>query len=386
MRDTFNNLFSEYKHAWRKIFDLADKFEDIFKFRFECEETGIKITPEILQNDRFLVAHLVLSTADYESGNSIIVLETLIKERNKIFEFFFPDRQNEKDKKFGKLRKQDLKLPNQDTLTELVFTHGMHRTQFKRQQQVLFDYKAINAELMARLEKRFEAIPWKREERHMFEYFDEIATWSQILEKFHSKMTINKLTNEAENKLKKVLVKDASSRFEVLLSCGYFLRQNWPIEDYDKKVQALVEQNNILLLTRYKDISKLKLKYLLFVFEELELSLFQFFFHTRIPDFYKQNLSVETTLKIQRWLKSVEVQFIDSMVRALVNLISRHHSVFEKDFGDLPFGDFLSYCSGMSIVEAKGEKLGLFQLFKDCDLKARHFYGVFQLSFHFLGK
>ena len=376
----FAERVESFKEAWRVLLNMSERFPHVFKFRFECGEAQATITRDSLERGELRVDQLVLALSDEEPSNSLVVLESLSAERNAMLQRLLPDKERTaaNSVRADKLGRDSLRLTEE--VERLVRDFGMSHPQFSRQSQPLFDCRQIDERLAATLRKDFHYLDWRRQDAPLFEYFDEIGDWDDRLAAFGPAASQDKPTVQAARQLRKILKGGVDQRMRVLIACAFFLRREWQQEDYQAKVKTLLEDSGLPRRALFADVLKMRLGFLLSVFERVEESLGRHFFQGRLEKSYRVDMAEEEREEVEDWMGEFEEENdLRQLGREIVRLVSRHHRIFRGDHAEMGLSAFLKLSPRAEQFDKLDSRYQIYRFWESQSLKVKHLYAVFEI-------
>ena len=337
------------------------------------------MTPEMVNEDKLRVMHLIISKDD-NFPDSFIVLDTLIKKRNQLLSKFQEHDQMER-LCLLKTSEENLRLPTTTELTKIVQDHGMSDISFKKQQQVLFNFEAINSEFLEMLLPRIRFIYFTFDEKQAFHFFDQIQDW-ETLNRFEAKLSKKVPKKKVKRKIDTILENKPDIRLEILISSLWLMRQDWTKKQLSLTIDSAVKQINKFCFARLDEILEIDLKSVLFLFERIEASLFTFYIENRLPSCFKMAFEETQTRELTQWLEEFDDE--DSLCSILGKLVARNHGIFTFAIKDLSLREFLNECPLSDEINELEDAEEMFELFDSIDLKVYHFVSLHSIIQEYL--
>ena len=157
----FDSKLSNFRRAWKRFFELVDKFKEDFNIRFECGNAQLTMTRELLNSDHLKICHLIISDKDQNSSNNLVVVNSLVQLHNNLFcGHIERDESADATRLDGQCGHLEWALPGEPLLSELAFKFGLNRIHHTRQREIVFDFDSIEQSLREAVTKAHKHVEW----------------------------------------------------------------------------------------------------------------------------------------------------------------------------------------------------------------------------------
>ena len=314
---------------------LSERHEQIFKFRFECDQNaGITINSELVESEKFRLVHLVFSQKEREGMNSIIVLGTLVDNYNGLMtDFVAQAGLTENSVRIGKLNEKDLRLYTEQELKEVVFEMGVTNPNFDRQTEVFFDFEGVERKVKAKLLDKFARIEFEKDSLQDFRGEGDRKGLPRLIEEFTKIFSEGNERNTSnmgsfyESKINSMDINDRTMCYNIVLSSMYKVLAHKET-DGSLTLPGFLSKRDIMLpsYTSFSPdlLTDLELPHLTTVMEKLEFVLVERYFLKQVPTFFQEALGLEDLDDFKDELKEISRKSREQLHQMMTQLVVRY--------------------------------------------------------------
>lgn len=389
-----NRIYKQFVDAWEIIMNISERFEELFKFRFECNETvTISVTENIVKKKEFVLGHLVFGE-NPPFASTLIVLDSVIPKFNNLFASQFEKgvMENLEEVSFKNMGTDKLKFLTDDQVQNMIFRYGVVDTKLEKQDKVIYDFKKVQEKLHRKVRRGLRRVIFEKDKLKFYRTFGQtegigesidkfknvskqseqtpgFKSMSRKIEKFKYRLSNNteydrKMLMEYYGALSVIMGKRSSKKTEI---------------DGNKSIRNFVRENSIFMYWDYQPLKDFTFACVYPIFESVEEKLVEHLFIPKLNPLFQGEGDEVDKFKVDQLLIDVNNEHKEGVLKCLQLLICRHSNSLTEAIAETEMKQYLEFSEVSEEFEDLAREDSLIRLFEESGLKVKdivYFYKV----------